>query len=84
LTEDFSIMQIEMVDLKGQYDKIKPEIDQAVISCIASTSFINGSVVKGFQLSLEHYLGVKHVTSCASGIDSLPETPGFYLIPKLF
>jgi len=77
-------MQIEMVDLKGQYNKIKTEIDQDVISCIASTSFINGSAVNGFQLSLEHYLGVKHVTLCASGIDSLPGTPAFYLIPKLF
>ena len=28
--QDFSIMQIKMVDLKGQYNKIKAEIDQAV------------------------------------------------------
>jgi UDP-2-acetamido-2-deoxy-ribo-hexuluronate aminotransferase len=64
-------MQIEMVDLKGQYDKIKTEIDQAVISCIASTSFINGPAVKEFQLNLEQYLGVKHVIPCANGTDSL-------------
>jgi dTDP-4-amino-4,6-dideoxygalactose transaminase len=64
-------MQIEMVDLKGQYNKIKTEIDQAVISCIASTSFINGPAVKEFQLNLEHYLGVKHVIPCANGTDSL-------------
>ncbi len=60
-----------MVDLKGQYNKIKTEIDQAVISCIASTSFINGPAVKEFQLNLEHYLGVKHVIPCANGTDSL-------------
>jgi dTDP-4-amino-4,6-dideoxygalactose transaminase len=65
------MMQIEMVDLKGQYNKIKTEIDQAVISCIASTSFINGPAVKEFQLNLEHYLGVKHVIPCANGTDSL-------------
>jgi UDP-2-acetamido-2-deoxy-ribo-hexuluronate aminotransferase len=64
-------MQIEMVDLKGQYSKIKTEIDQAVISCIASTSFINGPAVKEFQLNLEQYLGVKHVIPCANGTDSL-------------
>jgi CDP-6-deoxy-D-xylo-4-hexulose-3-dehydrase len=69
--QDFSIMQIEMVDLKGQYNKIKTEIDQAVISCIANTSFINGPAVKEFQLNLEHYLGVKHVIPCANGTDSL-------------
>jgi len=71
LTQDFSMMQIEMVDLKGQYNKIKTEIDQAVISCISSTSFINGPAVKEFQLNLEHYLGVKHVILCANGTDSL-------------
>jgi UDP-2-acetamido-2-deoxy-ribo-hexuluronate aminotransferase len=65
------MMQIEMVDLKGQYDKIKNEIDQAVIECIASTAFINGPAVKEFQLNLEHYLGVKHVIPCANGTDSL-------------
>ena len=46
-------MNIEMVDLKGQYNKIKTEIDEAVISCISSTSFINGPAVKEFQLNLE-------------------------------
>jgi UDP-2-acetamido-2-deoxy-ribo-hexuluronate aminotransferase len=69
--QDFSIMHIEMVDLKGQYNKIKNEIDQAVISCISSTSFINGPAVKEFQLNLERYLGVKHVIPCANGTDSL-------------
>jgi dTDP-4-amino-4,6-dideoxygalactose transaminase len=64
-------MKIEMVDLKGQYNKIKTEIDQSVISCIASTSFINGPAVKEFQLNLEQYLGVKHVIPCANGTDSL-------------
>ena len=37
---------IQMVDLKGQYQKIKTEIDTAVINCIESAEFINGSLVK--------------------------------------
>jgi dTDP-4-amino-4,6-dideoxygalactose transaminase len=64
-------MKIEMVDLKGQYIKIKNEIDQSVIDCISSTAFINGPSVKEFQLNLEKYLGVKHVIPCANGTDSL-------------
>jgi UDP-2-acetamido-2-deoxy-ribo-hexuluronate aminotransferase len=64
-------MHIDMVDLKGQYNKIKPEIDQAIISCIENTSFINGPAVKEFQHNLEEYLNVKHVISCANGTDSL-------------
>jgi UDP-2-acetamido-2-deoxy-ribo-hexuluronate aminotransferase len=64
-------MQIQMVDLNGQYSKIKIEVDQAIISCISSSSFINGPAVKEFQLNLEQYLNVKHVIPCANGTDSL-------------
>jgi UDP-2-acetamido-2-deoxy-ribo-hexuluronate aminotransferase len=64
-------MKIQMVDLRGQYEKIKTEIDQAVISCISSTAYINGPAVKEFTVSLENYLGVKHVIPCANGTDSL-------------
>ena len=60
-----------MVDLNGQYKKIKSEVDQAVISCISSSAFINGPAVKEFQDSLESYLGVRHVIPCANGTDSL-------------
>lgn len=60
-----------MVDLKGQYNKIKSQIDHAVISSIESTSFINGPAVKEFQYNLEQYLGVNNVIPCANGTDSL-------------
>lgn len=60
-----------MVDLKTQYHHIKKEIDQAVIDCISSTTFINGPAVKEFQSGLEKYLDVKHVIPCANGTDSL-------------
>lgn len=60
-----------MVDLKTQYEKIKPEIDTAISDVINSTAFINGPAVKEFQLALEKYLGVKHVIPCANGTDAL-------------
>lgn len=62
---------IQMVDLKGQYEKIKTEIDRAVLDCIGSTAFINGPPVSGFQTALEEYLRVKHVIPCANGTDAL-------------
>ena len=62
---------IQMVDLKGQYNKIKNQVDQAVIQTIESTSFINGPSVKQFASSLENYLDVKHVIPCANGTDAL-------------
>ena len=45
-----------MVDLVSQYEKIKPEIDKAVLDVIASSAFINGPEVKSFQAELEKYL----------------------------
>jgi len=60
-----------MVDLKGQYEKIKTEIDQSVLDVIESTAFINGPKVHEFQKNLENYLGVKHVIPCANGTDAL-------------
>lgn len=63
--------KIKMVDLKGQYQKIKPEVDAAIQSVIDSTSFINGQPVKDFAANLEKYLGVKHVIPCGNGTDAL-------------
>ncbi len=63
--------KISMVDLSTQYEKIKPEIDEAISKVIDSTSFINGPVVKEFQAALENYLNVKHVIPCANGTDAL-------------
>lgn len=63
--------QIQMVDLKTQYQKIKPEIDQAVINVLESSAFINGPEVKHFQQELEAYLDVNHVIPCANGTDAL-------------
>ena len=60
-----------MVDLKGQYQKIKQEVDAAVLEVLESAAFINGPAVSRFQASLESYLGVKHVIPCANGTDAL-------------
>lgn len=66
-----SFSSIQMVDLRGQYLRIKDEIDAAVLDCIGSTQYINGPQVKAFQAALEDYLGVKHVIPCANGTDAL-------------
>lgn len=63
--------KIQLVDLLTQYDKIKEEIDQAVLDVIRSGAYINGPEVKAFQSDLETYLGVKHVVPCANGTDAL-------------
>ena len=64
-------LNIQMVDLKSQYVKIKPQVDQAINDVLSSTQFINGEHVKSFQNELAAYLGVKHVITCANGTDAL-------------
>ncbi|NNF23057.1 MAG: aminotransferase class I/II-fold pyridoxal phosphate-dependent enzyme, partial [Saprospiraceae bacterium] len=60
-----------MVDLKSQYEKIKPEIDEAIQQVIDSTAFIKGPFVKNFADNLASFLGVNHVIPCANGTDAL-------------
>ncbi len=68
----FKQMQnIQMVDLKGQYEQIKSEVDRRIAGVIDSTAFINGPEVKQFQEELQDYLDVKHVIPCGNGTDAL-------------
>jgi UDP-2-acetamido-2-deoxy-ribo-hexuluronate aminotransferase len=63
--------KIQMVDLVSQYEKIKGEVDKAIIDVLHSSMYIGGQDVKDFQAELERYLGVKHVIPCANGTDAL-------------
>lgn len=63
--------KIEMVDLKGQYLRIKTEIDSAINEVIENTAFINGKHVETFSENLKTYLGVNYVVPCANGTDAL-------------
>lgn len=63
--------KIQMVDLKGQYEGIKDEVNASMQEILESTAFINGPQVHDFQKELQEYLGVKHVIPCANGTDAL-------------
>ncbi|MDT0686301.1 DegT/DnrJ/EryC1/StrS family aminotransferase [Autumnicola psychrophila] len=63
--------KIQMVDLKGQYEAIKGEVNNSFQEILESTAFINGPEVQNFQKEMEDYLGVKHVIPCANGTDAL-------------
>jgi UDP-2-acetamido-2-deoxy-ribo-hexuluronate aminotransferase len=62
---------IQMVDTKTQYQKIKPEVDKAVVDVMESTAFINGKPVQDFAAHLSSYMGAKHTIPCANGTDAL-------------
>jgi len=62
---------IQMVDLKGQYAKIREKVDGAIREVIESTAFINGKAVTDFAKNLSSYLGISQVIPCANGTDAL-------------
>lgn len=62
---------IQMVDTKTQYQKIKPQVDKAVIDVMESSAFINGQAVKDFTANLSAYTGSKNTIPCANGTDAI-------------
>lgn len=62
---------VQMVDTKTQYQKIKAEVDSAVVQVMESSAFINGKPVQDFATNLSGYLGIKHTIPCANGTDAL-------------
>ncbi|WP_456376106.1 DegT/DnrJ/EryC1/StrS family aminotransferase [Lutibacter sp.] len=63
--------KIQMVDLQGQYQKIKKQVDSKLQDVLNSSAYVNGPEVHAFQKDLEDYLNVKHVIPCANGTDAL-------------
>ena len=64
-------MKLQMVDLHGQYLKIKNEVDAGISQVIESSAFINGPQVKEFAGKLADYVHCKHVITCGNGTDAL-------------
>ena len=64
-------MKIPFVDLKTQYNNLKPEIDRAIFKVIENSAFIGGKVVKDFEDAFAELYGVKYCVSTANGTDSL-------------
>lgn len=60
-----------MLDLKGQYRKIKEDIDKSIQNVLDNTNFINGPDVHLFEKNLKDYLDSEHVIACANGTDAL-------------
>jgi UDP-2-acetamido-2-deoxy-ribo-hexuluronate aminotransferase len=66
--------EIQMVDLKAQYNRISGEVNEAIQSVLDSAAFIKGPEVRLFEEELQKYLGVRNVISCANGTDALQIT----------
>ena len=66
-----STKSIQMVDLQSQYQRLKPELDVAMLGVAADCTYIKGPALVEFEANLAAYLNVKHVIGVANGTDAL-------------
>ncbi|OGP57569.1 MAG: transcriptional regulator [Deltaproteobacteria bacterium RBG_13_49_15] len=64
-------MNVPLLDLKGQYQKIKDEILASVHRVFEEQQFILGSPVKLLEEEIAGYCGCKHAVGVSSGTDAL-------------
>jgi dTDP-4-amino-4,6-dideoxygalactose transaminase len=64
-------LNIPFVDLKGQYESIKDEIDTAISAVISRSAFIGGHFVKSFESAFAAFCRVKHCIGVGNGTDAL-------------
>lgn len=62
---------MEFRDIKLQYKKLKPQIDEAVSHTLSNACFIGGTAVHELEESLAAYVGKKYCITCANGTDAL-------------
>jgi len=62
---------IPFLDLKAQYQSLKPEIDAALFRVLESSQFVLGEEVAGFERDFAAYCGSKHAIAVNSGTSAL-------------
>jgi len=62
---------VKFLDLKSQYQSIKPEIDEAIQSVIENSAFIGGEHVAQFEGSFSNYVGTDYCIGVGNGTDAL-------------
>ncbi|WP_395016194.1 DegT/DnrJ/EryC1/StrS family aminotransferase [Dongia sp.] len=62
---------VPFLDLKSQYQAIKPEVDAAVIGVLESGQFVLGPAVQAFEQSFAKAYGIEHAIGCSSGTAAL-------------
>lgn len=68
---DSAPLSVPLLDLRPQYQALKPELDKAVADVIASQYFILGPTVEAFEQAAADYCNAKHAIGVSSGTDAL-------------
>lgn len=64
-------MNVPMLDLKRQYQHLKPAIDRAISSALEHQGWILGPEVKELEDRFRRFIGTRHAIGVASGTDAL-------------
>lgn len=62
---------IPFVDIKAQYSRLKPTVDDRMAAVLEHGRFIMGPEVAELEAALAERAGVQHCISCGSGTDAL-------------
>lgn len=62
---------IPFVDLKAQYQRIKPAVDEAVLGVLASSHFVLGEEVAAFEAEFAAYCQTHHAVAVNTGTSAL-------------
>lgn len=62
---------MEFINLKKQYQVLKPVIDEKIQDIMADARFIGGREIDEFEKRFAEYIGRKHCVSCGNGTDAL-------------
>jgi dTDP-4-amino-4,6-dideoxygalactose transaminase len=63
--------RIPLLDLKAQYETIRPEIESAVLRVLGSTRYIGGEECAAFEREFADYCGVPQAVGVGNGTDAL-------------
>ncbi len=64
-------MSIPFLDLPGQYERLRPEMEPAVLNVLSAAALIGGEPLHEFEAAFSNYLGVKHCIGVGNGTDAL-------------
>ncbi|HXD75372.1 MAG TPA: DegT/DnrJ/EryC1/StrS family aminotransferase [Vicinamibacterales bacterium] len=62
---------IPFVDLRQQYEALKPKIDAAIASVLSRSAYIGGSDIADFEQWFASFCGVRHAIGVSSGTRAL-------------
>ena len=62
---------VPFLDLKAQYQSIKDEVNEAILSVVESCAYVKGPAVKQFQKNFAEYCDVKYAVGVANGTDAI-------------